>query len=431
MELEIQKTDRVEGAIKAPPSKSYTHRAIIISSLADGKSTLNDPLYSEDTLASLNACRALGCDIKQDDDKCIVNGAGGVLKTPEDIVDLKNSGTTLRIMTSVTALAPNYTVLTGDSSLRTRPMQDLLDALKSLEVTAFSSRGNGKPPICIKGGFKGGKTSIKGDVSSQFISSLLIASPYAENPVDINVSGNFISKPYVDMTTDIMEKFGVNVDYSKEERSFHLDPQTYKSRDYTIEGDYSSVSYIIGAAAALVGEVTVKNIFKDSKQGDKQILNIVRDMGAEVKVKKDEVTIVGHGELHGIQVNLENSPDLLPTVAALGAISNGVTEIVNVEHARFKETDRIHTCALELSKLGVNVKEKKDGLIIKGGAKGGIVESHGDHRLVMALSLVGLKAGNVRIKNASVYDVSYPDFPEVMKELGCNLKLKHDNIKSE
>ena len=431
MELEIQKTDRVEGAIKAPPSKSYTHRAIIISSLADGKSTLNDPLYSEDTLASLNACRALGCDIKQDDDKCIVNGAGGVLKTPEDIVDLKNSGTTLRIMTSVTALAPNYTVLTGDSSLRTRPMQDLLDALKSLEVTAFSSRGNGKPPICIKGGFKGGKTSIKGDVSSQFISSLLIASPYAENPVDINVSGNFISKPYVDMTTDIMEKFGVNVDYSKEERSFHLDPQTYKSRDYSIEGDYSSVSYIIGAAAALVGEVTVKNIFKDSKQGDKQILNIVRDMGAEVKVKKDEVTIVGHGELHGIQVNLENSPDLLPTVAALGAISNGVTEIVNVEHARFKETDRIHTCALELSKLGVNVKEKKDGLIIKGGAKGGIVESHGDHRLVMALSLVGLKAGNVRIKNASVYDVSYPDFPEVMKELGCNLKLKHDNIKSE
>lgn len=422
MELEIQKTDRVQGVIKAPPSKSYTHRAIIISALADGKSTLNDPLYSEDTLASLNACSALGCEIKHDNERCTVNGTGGSLETPEDVVDLKNSGTTLRIMTSVSSLAPNYTVLTGDSSLRTRPMQDLLDALKGLGVTAFSSRGNGKPPICVKHGFKGGKTDIKGNVSSQFISSLLIASPYAENPVDIDVIGDFISKPYVDMTTDVMGKFGVSLDYHKEKGYFHIEPQTYKRRDYTIEGDYSSVSYIMGAAAALEGEVTVKNIFKDSKQGDKQILDIIMDMGGEVKVKKDEVTIVGHGELHGRKVNLENSPDLLPTVAALGAISKGVTEIVNVEHARFKETDRVHTCALELSKLGVDVHEKRDGLVIKGGAKGGTVNSHGDHRLVMALSLVGLKVGGVKIENASVYNVSFPDFPEAMRKLGCNIK---------
>jgi len=428
MELEIQKTNKIEGMIKAPPSKSYTHRAIIISSLAEGKSTLNDPLYSEDTLASLNACRSLGCDIKQEDNKCIVNGTGGVLKTPEDVVDLKNSGTTLRIMTSVSSLAPNYTVFTGDNSLRTRPMQDLLDALKGLGVTAFSARGNGKPPICVKGGFKGGKTDINGSVSSQFISSLLITSPYAENPVDINVKGDFISKPYVDMTTDVMRKFGVNLDYDKEKHSFHVDPQTYKGREYTIEGDYSSASYIIGAAAALQGKVTVKNVFEDSKQGDKQILNIVKDMGAEVKVKKDEVTILGHGELHGTQVNLENSPDLLPTVAALGAVAEGTTEITNVEHARFKETDRIHTCALELSKLGVSVNEKHDGLVIKGGAKGGVVTSHGDHRLVMALSLVGLKVGGVRIENASVYDVSFPNFPEAMKGLGCNIEIKSDDI---
>ncbi len=424
MELEIQKTERVEGVIKAPPSKSYTHRAIIIASLAEGKSILHDPLYSEDTMASLNACKALGCDIKDENGKCIVNGAGGVLKTPEDVLDLKNSGTTLRIMTSVSSLAPNYTVLTGDSSLRTRPMQDLIDALECLGVTAFSVRCNGKPPICIKGGFKGGKTSIKGNVSSQFISSLLITSPYAENPVDIDVKGDFISKPYVDMTTDVMEKFGVQLNYDKEKNAFHVDPQTYKGREYTIEGDYSSASYIIGAAAALSGEVTVKNIFKNSKQGDKQILTIVKNMGAQVKVKKDEVTIIGHGELQGTQVNLENSPDLLPTVAALGAVSEGVTEIINVEHARFKETDRIHTCALELSKLGVDVKEKRDGLVIKGGAKSGVVTSHGDHRLVMALSLVGLKVGDLRIKNASVYDVSFPDFPGAMKELGCSVELK-------
>lgn len=422
MELEIQKTESIEGVIKAPPSKSYTHRAIIISSLADGKSTLRDPLLSEDTLASLNACRALGCEIKKEEDKLVVNGSSGNLKTPEDVIDLKNSGTTLRIMTSVSSLAPNYTVFTGDSSLRTRPMQDLLDALAGLGATAFSTRNNGKPPICVKGGFKGGQTNIKGNISSQFISSLLIASPYAEKSVDINIEGDFISKPYVDMTTDVMEKFGVNPDYDVLNNSFHINPQIYKGRDYTIEGDYSSASYIIGAAAALDGEVRINNLFENSKQGDKQILDIVKKMGAEVKFKIDEVIIRGQGELKGVEVNLENAPDLLPTVAALGAIASGTTKITNVEHARFKETDRIHTCALELSKLGVKLEELQDGLLIKGGAKGGTVKSHGDHRLVMALSLVGLKVGNVKIENASVYDVSFPNFPEGMKELGCNIR---------
>ncbi len=421
MELKIQKTETIEGMIKAPPSKSYTHRAIIISSLADGKSTLIDPLFSEDTLASRKACEALGCEIKEENNKFIVEGTAGSLKTPDDIIDLKNSGTTLRIMTSVAALAPDCTVFTGDSSLRTRPMQDLLDALKGLSVTAFSTRKNGKPPICVKGGFKGGSTEIKGDISSQFISSLLIASPYAEIPVDIHVKGDFISKPYVDMTTDVMEKFRINLEYDKKNNKFHVEPQTYRSRDYTIEGDYSSASYIISAAAALESNVRIKNLFENSKQGDKQILEIVREMGARVKFKKDEVVIRGHGKLNGVEVNLENAPDLLPTVAALGAIAEGETNIKNVEHARYKETDRIHTCALELSKLGVQLKEKKDGLLIKGGAKGGIVNSHGDHRLVMALSLVGLKVGNVKIENASVYDVSFPNFPEGMKELGCNL----------
>jgi 3-phosphoshikimate 1-carboxyvinyltransferase len=424
MDLVIQKTETVEGVVKAPPSKSYTHRAIIISSLASGESLLKDPLISEDTLASLNACKSLGANIKQDTNSCLVQGTGGNLKTPDNILDLLNSGTTLRIITSVASLAPNYTVLTGDSSLRTRPMQDLLDALEGLSIKAFSTKNNGKPPICIKGGFKGGKTDIRGNVSSQFISSLLIASPYAENPVDINIKGDFISKPYVDMTTDVMEKFGVSIDYKKEDNSFHIEPQSYKSRDYTIEGDFSSASYIIGAAAALEGEVVVKNVFKDSKQGDKQILDIVKKMGAEVKFKKDEVTIRGYGELQGTEVNLENAPDLLPTVSALGAIGEGETRITNVEHARFKETDRIHTCALELSKLGVSLKEKQDGLIIKGGAKGGTVKSHGDHRLVMALSLVGLKVGGVKIKNASVYDVSFPNFPETMKKLGCKIEIK-------
>jgi len=264
MDLEVHATKRIDGTVKAPPSKSYTHRAFLMAFLADKVSSIRDPLYSEDTLSSLNSCKAFGSEVNRINSCCKIHGTAGKPLTPENILDLKNSGTTLRIMTSVASLAPDYTVLTGDSSLRTRPMQDLLDALRGLSVTAFSTRNNGKPPICIKGGFKGGQTDIKGNISSQFISSLLIASPYAKNPVDINIKGNFISKPYVDMTTDVMEKFGVNSDYDEENNSFHIENQSYKGRDYTIEGDFSSASYIIGAAAALEGEVVVKNLFKDS-----------------------------------------------------------------------------------------------------------------------------------------------------------------------
>ena len=296
-------------------------------------------------------------------------------------------------------------------------MQDLLDALQPLGVSAFSTRNNGKPPIIIKSGFEGGKTSINGNVSSQFISSIIMASPYALNPVDLHVRGDFISKPYVDMTLDLMEKFRVKVDYEREENSFHIEPQNYRSVDYTVEGDYSSASYIIAAAASLNSNVTIKNLNKDSKQGDKLILDIVKDMGADVKVKNNAVNIQGHGSLDGIEVNLQNAPDLLPTVAALGAMAEGTTRITGVEHARFKETDRIHTCAIELAKLGVSLKEENDGLTINGGVRGGVVKSHMDHRLAMAFYIIGLKVGKLKIEDASVYQVSFPNFTEIMKNL--------------
>jgi 3-phosphoshikimate 1-carboxyvinyltransferase len=417
MELRVQAAERIDGTVNAPPSKSYTHRAFIMAFLAEGVSTIKDPLYSEDTLASLNSCQAFGSHVNKQNNYSKITGVNGKPKTPENVLDLKNSGTTLRILTSVASLAEGYTVLTGDRSLRTRPMQDLIDALLPLGVSAFSTRNNGKPPIIIKSGFKGGKTYINGNVSSQYISSILMAAPYAENCVDLNVKGNFISKPYVDMTLDLMEKFNVKVDYERTNNSFHVEPQMYRSKNYTVEGDYSSASYLIAAAASMNSNLTIKNLASHSKQGDKLILEIVKDMGCEVKVKNNEVKIVGQGSLKGIEVNLQNAPDLLPTVAALGAMADGTTEITGVEHARFKETDRIHTCALELSKLGVALSEKKDGLTINGGVHGGVVKSHMDHRLAMAFYIIGLKVGNIKIEDASVYNVSFPDFPNIMKKL--------------
>jgi len=419
MELEVHQADRIKGVVNAPPSKSYTHRAFIIASLAEGTSQIKYPLYSEDTLSSLESCRHLGSQIEVKTDACKIHGTGGQLKTPDDVLDVKNSGTTLRIMTSVASLAPQYTVITGDSSLRKRPMQELIRSLQMMGVSVFSSRNNGLAPIIIKGGFEGGKASIKGDVSSQFISSILMAAPYANNPVDLEVKGEFISRPYVSMTLDTMKDFGVRVEHKKSSNlnQFHVEPQKYRGIEYTVEGDYSSASYLIAAAAVLDSELTIKNLKSDSKQGDRVILDIVKSMGCEVKLQKDEVQVRGHGELQGIDVTLENSPDLLPTIAALAALAEGTTRISGVEHARYKETDRIHTCALELSKLGVSVKERDDGLIIQGGARGGVVDSHNDHRLVMALYLIGLKVGGVKIKNASVYDVSFPNFVEIMEKL--------------
>jgi 3-phosphoshikimate 1-carboxyvinyltransferase len=417
MELRVQEADRIDGIVKAPPSKSYTHRAFIMSFLANGSSTVNDPLYSEDTLASLNSCNAFGSQIKQHDSYCEIQGVDGKPETPKNVLDLNNSGTTLRIITSVASLADGYTVLTGDESLRTRPMQDLLNALSPLGVSAFSTRNNGKPPIIVKGGFNGGETFINGNVSSQFISSILMAAPYSENPVDLYVKGDFISKPYVDMTIDLMKKYKVLVEYERDEKSFHINSQHYRSTDYKVEGDYSSASYLIAAAASLNSDLTIQNLTNDSKQGDKLILDIVRDMGSEVKVKDNEVKINGHGKLDGIEVNLKNAPDLLPTVAVLGAMAKGTTKITGVEHARFKETDRIHTCAIELGKLGVKLTEEEEGLTIKGGVHGGIVKSHMDHRLAMAFYIIGLKIGNIIIEDASVYNVSFPNFPQIMKKL--------------
>lgn len=417
MDLSVQAASRIEGTVKAPPSKSYTHRAFLMAFLAEGESVIRDPLYSEDTLASLNSCMALGSRVERTESQCRIHGIGGKPKTPQDVLDLKNSGTTLRIITSIASLTNGYTVLTGDESLKTRPMQDLLDALKPLGVDAYSTKNDGKPPIIVRGGFKGGETSINGNVSSQFISSIIMAAPYSKNPVDLHVKGEFISRPYVEMTLNLMNKFGVNVDYDRNDKSFHIEPQTYKSIDYTVEGDYSSASYIIAAAACLESDITIKNLMNDSKQGDKLILDIVREMGCEVKVKNNEVKIKGHGMLNGVDVNLQNAPDLLPTVAALGAMADGTTNIYGVEHARFKETDRIHTCSTELAKLGVSLTEKKDGMKIVGGVHGGVVKSHMDHRLAMAFYIIGLKVGGICIKDASVYNVSFPDFPDIMKNL--------------
>lgn len=423
MDLQVEKISRIGRIIKAPASKSYSHRAFIAAALAEGQSVLKDPLYSEDTLATLEACEQLGALFQRYPDKCIVQGTAGYIRTPDNVIDVKNSGTSVRILSSVAAIAPraNYTIFTGDESLRKRPMQDLIDALKNLGVTIYSSQSNGTPPIIVKGGFDGGETDIKGDVSSQFISSIIMAAPYSKKPVTLNVRGTFVSKPYVNMTLSVISKFGIDFEYDTtnvpEYSSYYIEPQKYEATEYIIEGDYSSASYMIAAAAMIPSSITIKNLYSDSMQGDKVILDIIEKMGATVKVSDTEVHIESDGQLKAFDINLENAPDLLPTVAVLMAEAEGTSVITGVEHARYKETDRVHNCAIELSNVGIEVEEMKDGLIIKGNPTGGVVNSHLDHRMVMAFYVLGLKTGNITIKDAACYDVSFPNFLDVMNEI--------------
>ena len=440
MILKVKNISEIGGVVKAPPSKSYSHRAVILASLANGTSKLHDILYSEDTLASIRVCEALGAKITRTGEFLEVVGTGGILhNSSAEPIDLANSGTTLRLMTSVSALSDNEVILTGDESLQTRPMGLLMDALYSLGIETESLNGNEKAPILIKPGYFGGETNIMGNVSSQFISSILISAPLSEHGVHLYVLPEFKSKPYVNMTVDIMRKFGVKTlkgyylkhdNCDKQHQSCRIDEflvrkQNYVACDYTVEGDYSSASYLLALMAINGGKAKIKNLFRNSKQGDRYILDILQKMGATIIRGEDYVEIASNGSLKAIDVNLSNAPDLLITVAVLAAMAEGTTNITGVAHARVKETDRIDTTCRELEKLGCKLEEYEDGMSITGGVTSGRVDSHGDHRLAMAFSLIGLKH-DIEITNGEVFDVSFPNFIEAMAELGFELELENE-----
>ena len=439
MILKVKNISEIGGVVKAPPSKSYSHRAIILAALSKGTSKLYDMLYSEDTLASIRVCKALGAKINKNDNYLEVTGTGGKLHNySENPIDLANSGTTLRLMTSVSALSDNEVILTGDDSLKTRPMGLLMNALEPLGVKTKSLNDNDKAPILIKPGYDGGETNIMGNVSSQFISSIIISSPLSKNGVTLYVLPEFKSKPYVNMTLDIMRK-GVRTlsgyylkhdECDKQHQGCRIDEfkvkkQSYLACDYTVEGDYSSASYLLALIAINGGKAKIKNLFRDSKQGDKYILEILQNMGATIIRGEDYVEIASNGDLKAIDVDLSNAPDLLITVAVLAAMAQGTTNITGVAHARVKETDRIDTTCRELEKLGCALEEHDDGMSITGGVKSGVVDSHGDHRLAMAFSLIGLRH-DIKITDGEVFDVSFPNFIESMAELGFELELENE-----
>lgn len=428
--LEISKSF-LEGNIKCPPSKSYTHRAIAIASLADGKSTISNPLLSRDTIATISGCKMFGIKIEKSNENvnCIQILGKNQFETPKDIIDAKNSGTTIRILTSMAGLVKNgYTILTGDDSLKTRPMQPLISALNQLGVHAFSSNEKNTPPLIVQGGgIKGGLVSIEGGISSQFISSLLISCSYALTDVEIRVKGKQVSIPYITSTIETMKKFGISIEHNKEYLNYYISNYKYRPTDFTIPGDFSSASLIIAAGVLCGGKIAIGGMNFHYPQGDMAIIDIVRQMGGDIKVNKEkgEVIVYGSNSLDGIECNLVNCPDLLPVVSILSLKARTPMRIFGISHARFKETDRVSIITNELRKMGVDVSEKEDEVLINPvkGLKNVEFDSHNDHRLFMSFTIASMLTNKSIVKGAESIDVSYPSFINEIKRLGANINL--------
>ena len=416
--IEVKPLSRCNGVVAVPGSKSYTHRALIVSSLADGESSLISVLRCEDTERTVEGLKKFGVKVYWEGDPVRVPGKGGVFKTTDEKVDVDNSGTSMRFLTALAALKTGITLLDGSERMRKRPIGELLTGLGELGVKAYSQRGNDCPPVIVESqGLKGGTTRIRGEESSQFLSGLLMTAPYAQRDMNIEVTGSLASKPYVDITLDVMSAFGVEA-RNRGYRSFFIKAgQRYLPREYRIEGDASSASYFFSAAAVCRGRVRVENLNPATIQGDIGFLEILERMGCRV-IRGDNWIEVSGKELRGIKVDMNEMPDLVPTLAVTAAFSQGKTVIKNIGHLRFKESDRIHALAVELSKMGVRVTEGDDGLEIEGGKPSGAeIETYNDHRMAMSFAIAGLVVPGVKIKGERCVDKSFPRFWEALQKL--------------
>ena len=421
MNCKIEKST-LSGNIVCPPNKSYSHRAIFLAALAGNNSKVENVLFSTDTLATINACKNFGAQIEIKNSSVIVKqpiGEGPFVPK----INAENSGTTIRIASGIASLFSKETTLTGDSSLQKRPMQPLLEALQSIGAECSST--DGKPPVKITGKIRGGDVTIPGHFSSQFISSLLICAPLSEKGLNLTIEGNLVSKPYLDATISTMRYFGVSVQTLIPYKKYNVTPQIYKPSTFTVPIDFSSLALLLSAAVLCGEDIIIQGNIGNLPQGDEVFLDILEQLGVKVTLGNETISIKSPDKLSGGRFDLSNSPDLLPPLAILSLKTSSLIEIINVKHARLKETDRISILAKELVKLGVQVKENEDGLVLKmsNNLKGGILNSENDHRLFMAFCIAGMYVGDCTVSDPESVNVSYPNFIEEMNALGAKIEI--------
>ncbi|NQT05325.1 MAG: 3-phosphoshikimate 1-carboxyvinyltransferase [Dehalococcoidia bacterium] len=418
MRVTIEKSD-IRGKATAPPSKSYTIRGLMCAALARGESQIVHPLYADDTEVAVRVLSDIGAGVEQSKDLWRISG--GDLRQPDADLYCGDSAATLRFMTAIGSILPGKCRLTAGASLAGRPVGPLVEALRRLGVDCSSD--NGVAPVVVSGGrLKGGETELPGDVSSQFLSALLLVSPFAEEGMHIRLTTPLESKPYVAMTLDSMARFGINVTASAKMDDFYTAKQTYQPTSYEVEGDWSSASYLLALGAVTEG-MEVENLNSQSLQSDRVMLEFLRRMGAEVEVSPGAIRVRG-SKLKALRADLSDCIDLLPTVAVLAALAEGTSEFEGIGRARLKESNRVAAVREGLERMGVKVAEEENRLLITGSnLKGAVVDSYDDHRIAMAFSILGTQAGNTTINGAECVSKTFPEFWDILKSIGGRLKI--------
>jgi len=415
----LDRAGPVDLALSAPPSKSLTHRALVAAALADGPSILYDPLLADDTLLTIAGLQRLGAVIDVGDRVVGIEGAGGPLAGGEGaVLDCGNSGTTLRLLASVAALAEGKVTLTGSARMQERPVGPLGTALDALGATVRYPVADGMPPIEVAGPLRGGEVAVDGAVSSQFASSLLLAAPLMPEGLVLRLASPPVSRSYLDLTVGVMARFGAAVDRRGYER-FAVRHGGYTGIAYAVEGDWSSASYLFAMAAALGGRVTIRNLDPASAQGDRRFVGALAAMGCRVSSGPGGVTVERAGPLHGIECEMSAAPDTVQTLAVVAALAEGSTRITGIGHLRHKESDRLAVTADRLQALGAGATVEEDALVVTPGSlHGGSIDPACDHRTAMAFAVLGLAIGGVAVEDPGCVAKSWPGFWSTLREAG-------------
>lgn len=419
--IEITPKTITRSAVRVPGSKSFTHRVLIASALAAGRSQIEGALFSRDTKLTAAALSQFGATIKADAEKFnfTVQGTGGKLQPAAGNIFLENSGTSMRLLTAIAALGQGDYTFDGSERMRQRPMAELLTALSELGIPARSLAGNGCPPIIIGGGrVSGGPVSIDCGISSQYLSGLLLMAPLTRDGLEIEVVKGPVSKPYVDLTLRVMEDFGVAVKHRGYTQFSVAGGQKYRPGNYTVEPDCSQAGYFWAAAAISGGRVKVTGINQNSDQGDLGFIRVLEKMGCKLDFESDGITVSG-GALKALDVDMGDMPDLVPTLAVVAAFAEGTTLMTNVAHLRAKESDRLAAVVCELGKMGIKAECSPDSITVSGGKPHAArIKTYDDHRIAMSFALAGLRVPGVRIEDENCVRKSFPDFWSVFNAIG-------------
>ncbi|MDH7593317.1 MAG: 3-phosphoshikimate 1-carboxyvinyltransferase [Methanomicrobiales archaeon] len=420
MEIEIKKKEGIDAEFIAPPSKSHTHRALIASSLADGDSLIHGPLLSDDIMVTVASLKEMGVVIERNSEGFAIDGCGGALNCERGcVLDMRDSGTSMRFFSALALLGRGHVTITGSRRLRERPLGPLAKALGMLGGEVVWLEREGYAPLRISGSLEGGTAVISASESSQYISAILLVAPCARRDVTLTCEGRIVSRPYIDVTLEIMRLFGADVQREGYSVFGVRSGRNYRGREYRVEGDYSSAGYFLAIGAVCGGRVRVRNLLPESRQADAILLGAFERMGCRISSGPEGVVLESSGTLDGIEIDMSDAPDAVQTLSMVAAFATTPSTIRGIRHLRWKESDRVEAITDVLVRAGASVKADEDSLTIwPSKLHGAEIDPKGDHRTAMSATILGLGTGGFMIRNAECVSKSFPGFWRVLEGAG-------------